>query len=334
MKKLISIFLSITILAGMFIIPTSAATTKNENNGFNINNGTISAFDGTWIYYIKDKQIRKFKNDGTKDAAVYTANNWIYDLYVYDGYIYYNLSGSGINKVKTDGTKNQVLVKSDDIRNYQVVNGYIYFVEYNKTYNLCSVKTDGTGKKTIVKNVDTNYKFFVSSGYIYYAATRTVKVQTWTENVSEWIRIKTDGTGKKTYDFKPNTNNLIVDNGNIYYDNYDNKFFCLDTKGKTTELKFTLAYNDKLLGIYDGVVYYFTYDDTAKVYKLMQMNLDGTGKKVIVKLKSRYSDHSFNISGGWIIYEDDGYALYARSLDGKQKKTLKKGTTTRTDIGM
>ncbi len=339
-KRILSLFLAITIIMSVFSIPSSAAT-KSENNGFNMKNGILAAFDGEWLYFGNDTQIRKLKNDGSKNLLVYTIEKdrtrGLDEIYVYDGYIYYSISSSGgldggIFKVKTDGKNNQVIYKSDDIICFQVVDGRAYFIEENNgSDNLCSIKLDGTGKKTHVKNVERSYYFYVSNGYIYYVQTKTVKVETWTERVSEWKRIKPDGTGKKTYSFDPYNDNIVVDNGNIYYIK-NNKLFCQNSKGKVTEYEFDLDYN-RFMGVYNDVAYYFEYDSKTKGYKLMQMNLDGSGKKSIAKLKTNY--YSFNIQGNWRLYIDDDGAFYAQSLDGKLKKTLiKPDTTARTDIGL
>lgn len=256
--------------------PTGLYSVKSdgtENVKLNDDRALYLNAEGDFIYY---------RNDLPPDPN----SDWIADK----GYIYrINKDGSG--RTKIGGSM---------VKNFLVVDGWIYYQNPDDKMRLYKMKTDGTNNLKVTDNEATY--FGVEDGWIYYC-----------DQANPWslYRVKTDGTGKvKICD--QNYSIFIVQDGWIYFlDDYD--------KGRLHRMKTDGTDNMKLsdemvsvFNVYGDRVYYtdVSQDGNSRFY---MMDADGANK---FDLKKDNSGGAMIITGGWVYFSRGGTDFYRMKTDG------------------
>ncbi len=339
MKKLISIFMAMTILMGVFIIPVSGADDKLAGNSSgNIVNGYGKAVtsDG-WIYYVlQEKNSKDYNTDS-------------------------------IYKIKIDGTQKKRIYYSDEAFNYigdlNIIGDKLYFLEQtiymtNKAINETTfnvINTDGSNYNTLINGMKEVMNFTVYDNTVYYIVNEKEKKELMKMDLKTKKKTKMDNVVAK-FDKKWKTSNMfsyggisVVDDC-LYYSILMTGFFSwgsntekaakkiagyykLDLKtNKRTKLEGIIGSGDYLFRdtmttvVSDGYIYFGQEQNKGwGDYSLYRMTTDGKNKtEILTDIKMK----CFNVSNGWIYYcagdTVSKQSIVKIDVNGKNKKTLVK----------
>ncbi len=347
MKKILSIFMTAVMLAGMFMVPTSAATTTTAtevrgNSTFKMK--SISVSDGDWTYYFNNGEIRKVNSKGKNDTLVFKADYRITSLSIYKGYIYYLEATNqyqvfNICRVKTDGTGKKTLVKKVECvrENLQIVDGFIYYYDYDEKSEvdiLYRMKIDGSGKKTLLKSqswrLDKQYTtydptvLFVSDGLMIISKTSYNNEKGYRE---EFIyKCNTDGKKLIALDLSNNDKVIGIDDGYIYFqyrDNDTNKDVIKRMSLADGKIDGKWSYTDTRIDyvtILNGKIYYsYLIPYETDKWCIKRVDLNGKNKKTLYKYKTPDSKSFLEVSGNWIFFDDGGGSFIRMDLNGKNQ---------------
>ena len=256
----------------------------------NIANGGRLAQEGDWIYYKNRYNYKSPDDDGT-----------LSELY----------------KMRADGSGKTKLT-DDKVEDINVLNGWIYYVNFADHNNLYKIRTDGTGR-TKLTGSSTGYSGYSPSlnavdGWLYYY------------NDSDdggLCKIRTDGTGRMKLTGDGATCISVVD-GWIYYQNSSDgdNLYKIRTDG-TGRTKLTDD-SAESLNVADGWIYFYDkfYNASNGSYegRLYKIRTDGTGRTKLI------GDDviMMNVANGWIYYcngSDEG-KLYKIRTDGTGRTKL------------
>ncbi len=327
MKKILSVLLTMAILAGMFIIPAGAATDEIGKNGYR----AVAA--GDYIYYVNGSgNLMRINKDGTnKKLLDGSYNNFSSEnIFVTSDYIYGTYEDSGTHSkynIKTGETE-KITFKAQKgwkspTRVIGVADGYIYYVfdssdirfgeNGNKKYTdsyLYRDKLDKNGKPSL-KNVT-----LIDS----------------TEGVSKEYKGYYD-------DFKSSSYQIaIIANGYLYI-----RIGVADIEGSTTIYSYRMKptgkskteFNDSAvwdsISSYsfrniasDGYYYIVGYDisDNNKTDCIIRVDVIKNTVKKIVKGIIPRSVFTFDVDNGWFYYAVENKGIYKVKTNGSGKTKI------------
>ncbi len=263
------------------------------NTNYNIANGGQVDEENGWLFYSLDDGLYKCKEDGTEKTKIFNSEYGVYDINVIDEWVYFR--DLGIYRIKTDGTYYEQIAAEDIRGGVHLVDGKIYNgSEYRMNF-------DGSGKERIYNNnVASGYTLNIVDGYIYFFDT-----ESYTEN-EKIYKMKLDGSDPQAiYDGR--TDYMIVDNGWIYFADYDNKdLYKMKTDG--TEKQLVAEAHVMCILENNGWIYYVS---DGGIYKI---KTDGTEKRLLSNIDGL---PELQLHGDWLYY-NLGDKLYSIKTDGTE----------------
>ena len=291
---------------------------------------------GEWIFRREGLPIRLVKTriDGTEYQVMDTGNGhvsevsvvgeWVYHTRVNDSITseWYRLTGA-IYRMRLDGTEAELIV--NDFGTFlHVIDGWIYYLNQDSNFNLYRVRTDGTGHERISDSVIITMN--VADGWVFYnlfsqrhlGAPESLFSQLIDDSIyisqnSYIYKVRVDGT-ERTRLSNVNSNTILVDDGWIYYTDFDNNFVLYRMRLDGTEVMRVIDDPVNTPNIVDGWIYYVNFVEDIQQRRLYKVRIDGTERQRV----HDYMVGHFNIGGGWIFYARAlGFApSYKLSLDG------------------
>lgn len=186
-----------------------------------------------------------------------------------DGYIYYRSESTGDNfwtlcRAKPDGSEKKKLSGCGP-ENINVLNGWVYFLDYKDNFSIKKVRTDGTGETKLIEGYCSN--LYVAESGLYFDKRDE-------SNTPQTYRAGLDGS---------NLTKLVPDAAVAYY--YKNKLYFSDVtklgvydiaSGEGKILKQTYVHN---VSVDDSGIYYWAVDEG----EYRRMDLDGGNEEPIYK---------------------------------------------------
>lgn len=262
-----------SILDDEIVKPIEEEPESNErgNTTGNISNVGSAAFDGEWVYYRSNK----------------------------NGSLY---------KMKPDGTEAMLLV-DESVRYINVLNGWVYFKNWDDGGALYKIRTDGSDKTKL--NNDESNSINVVGNWVYYSAGFNAE----TGEFGCLYKIRTDGSQKTQLNNDWSDYINVVD-GWIYYCNRSDNGYLYKMKTDGTEKEKLNEDESIFINVADNWIYYGGYDGTggSLVYYLYKIRTDGTER---TKLNNEYSMY-INVSDGWVYYNRSLSKMCKINTDGTE----------------
>ncbi len=328
MKKIISIFMTVVMLIGIFVIPASAAKEVRGNTTSNtVNRGEVAVY-GDYVYYLYENALYRTTKDG-KNTVCLKRDFAHYGLFATDNYIYGYQEGYGINPYKKysikDKTVENITFKAQKGWEYPdeivaINDGYIYYVFNSRLENnsinensrdsyICRDRLDNKGRPS-VKNVavidkavasDNRYAYYdfvtVSNGYVYSRSLDEILYQD-TYDI-KFNKVKVDGKSKK---------NISFDLGDITYTDF------------------------RRAVLSDGWIYFVGSVKKNDKWNISVYKVDLNGKNLkkvkalITSASYNNSVYGFTVDSGWIYYYTNDKGLYKLKTDGTGNTRVHKPT--------
>lgn len=253
-----------------------------------------------WIYYSSVLGIYKVRTNGTNKITLTEGGN---DIIIVDDWIYYEREG--IYKIRTDGTMKTKLCNDTTVRRLFIADGWIYYSNWDDGHNLYKIKTDGTMRTKL--NDDITSPIAIEGEWFYY-----LKVETYNkdgqpqreEDIFQLYKIRTNGTGRKKIFSKNNNNIMSIENGWIYYYDYNSSdeseygYYKMRTDGTEKTKLLNLSETDLTIVVGDWIYFYTGVDFYKK-------RTDGTEKTKLCG--DVHNVRHFEIVGDWIYYYEEQY---------------------------
>jgi putative cell wall-binding protein len=226
----------------------------------------------------------------------------------YKGYIYYSNPNDN-NKVYkmalgiAEGTK-----LSDDVASaINIVNNTIFFINSSDNNSVYSMKLDGS-QRTKLTDANVSSTLLVASDTIYYADNHSLN--------PGMYKMTTNGANK-TKLCDGIINNLVMEDGYLYFGNMENSSYKMYTM-KLDGSEKTKVNNDNTnrFSIENGWIYYVNESDRSRPYKVKS---DGTNRTMIEDVQVK----TLNVFEGWIYYNrSSDLKLFKISVDGLYEMKL------------
>ena len=219
---------------------------------------------GAWVYFIDSVThlLYKVRTDGTDFQRF--GNQKAYSLSVVSGYAFFTTSvgESSLYRTPVDKFEPTEIIKEDmTIFDPCVYEGRIYYRYYLDRYS-----TDLNGQNKVCYGQGSSQGMFFYDGYLYTTGNLTKE--------------KLDGSFKQT--LEKGAMNLTVENGWLYYTDYDShKLYKIKTDGTSKQLVWD-GYCDKL-SVAGNWIYFFLgveFDKNGKVVALKHYKIKTDGTKL------------------------------------------------------
>jgi hypothetical protein len=279
----------------------------NGNSNGNIANGGYVAQEGDWIYYGDgyNNKIYKVKMDGTNRTKL--SDHEGYYINVLNGWVYYvdYSDKHKVCKMKIDGSKKTQLT-TDASSQIHVIGDWIY---YNNQKGIAKMKTNGSCKTQL--NYDSAEYINVVGDWIYYFNDAS--------DISERgiFKIKTDGSDRA--ELSEDGSSINVAGNWIYYLNKEDNNKLYKMKTDATEKTKLTSYTINIINVVGDWIYY-EYDNNNK-QAFAKMKTDGTNETDLIYDKGV----NVNVLGNWIYYLREfgsRYKIYKMKTDGSGLKNV------------
>ena len=289
-------------------IPSEAEIQMASNN---IQNDSLVASDGKWIYYNDSGLCKMRLKDGSKQSVIssdidaehmfYIGNNLYYytfpGYYVLDGETGEDLGFSVFTEscIQSDGSKFYVTGWS----NYE--DGGVY-----------SCKVGSTEKGTKISDIHPT-RLLLQGDYLYVISGFGSINDMPNENYGTWRMNKNGKDLISIFDYCPHY--IVFSGDKMFYTN-ENDMLCSANLDGSNELVFEGADVGNGLNVTDDYILYIA-SDTHTIFRI---DKDGGNK---TELNVDWSD-SLNVVSEWIFYEniDQNYEIYKMSFDGSYNQPI------------
>jgi S1-C subfamily serine protease len=227
-------------------------------------------------------------------------------------WIYISVLDKGLFRMRKDGQEKEK-ISGNAAFNINVMDGWIYFTypyDYPVKEERGHLYKMGTKGNLLTKLTDYEVNsVHVMGDWIYY-------INSEKDNMLYKIRI--DGKGEELI-YENSIANFTVSNGWIYFkEDYDESLYKMRTNGSDKKLLCKDLGIDSCIVVDGDWVYYNTSGKEIGIYKL---GIDGKDKQQILF----EAIDSFNVSGGYIYYNDSYKNIYKIRVDGSNKVRIGTG---------
>jgi predicted small secreted protein len=219
--------------------------------------------------------------------------DWIYFRNKYENFSLY--------KMKLDGS-NITKVSNIDCHAINIIGEWIYFSNGSDEHRIYKMKTDGT---QVVKINNDKYvgRMLVVGNWIYYSDD---------SSAGRLRKIKLDGTGK-TYISTKDAHDFNIIGETVYYREVSSIY-----KSGTDGTKKVKLVDNVFNGVFQVEGDWVYYRNTSDNFKLYKVKTDGSKKTKVGDVRT----DCFNISDGWIYYDNFEGGFYKIKTDGKENTKL------------
>lgn len=244
-----------------------------------ITNETAYAINlvGDTIYYLSvgdtsDISIKTVKTNGSEKKTIKSVHTSISKMYIENGYIYYatNDNNGGIAKLNIDGSNENTIISSE-IRDFEVVDGKIYFT--NKSGDLFVATSTGIDIKKITLENTSIKEFQVKEEWIYY----------YNEDKNALYKVKVDGTSNQLLSEYVKTNIFNVSKDAIYFfDEENKKIDSINFEGNKFKEIVSISTNKTKINVVGDTIYYLdASNNESKIYQMYRVKTNGGNAKTI-----------------------------------------------------
>lgn len=300
-------------------------TTVSNNRGNtigNISNYGFAVENDDWIFYNYDetKIIRINKENGERDVVL--EKEGIDSLNLIDDKLYYDIYDDdevdeGIYVIDLNNNEIQKLCE-DSACDINIVDGYIYYINYSDDGTIYRMNIDGSEKQKI--NSLSFYSLVVEGDWMYVI-----------NSIDDYklSKLKTDGTELIVLDNEHSDCSYINISGEwIYYIlDYEDGIFRVKKDG--SEQQKLITKNVSLINVYKDYVF-FSYEEVND--KSYLCRIDKNGQNLMI-LDSKDNDYEINLIDNTIYcYTDQSCfdyvlaGLYCLDFDGNVKKRIELGS--------
>lgn len=304
----------VVVLAGIEIfsyIQSKPSLEEIQTAANNVQNGSLVASDGTWIYYNDSGLCKMRLKDGAKQSVISSDIYAEHMFYIGNSLYYYSFPGYYV----LDGTTGKDLGFSVFTEGCIQSDGSKFYVTGSSNYDdggVYSTKVGNTQNGTKLSDIHPT-RLLLQGDYLYVVSSFTSINDLPNENYGVWRMSKNGKDPILLFDYCPTY--LVFSGKKIYYTN-ENKIVCSANLDGSDETVFEGSVVNGGLNVSENYIFYIC-SDTQIIYR---MDKDGKNK---VELNSDRSG-SLNIIEDWIFYEnqDHDYEIYKMSFDGTYNQPI------------
>ena len=220
----------------------------------------------------------------------------------YKGSNYYSNPNDNNNIYKTNfGIAEGIKLSEDTASAINIINNTIFYINSSDNRSVYSMKLDGS-QRTKLTDVNVSPTLLAANDSIYYA-------DNYSPNPGMY-KMNTNGTNKtKLCDGM--IDNLVMEDGYLYFNNMDNSSYKMYTM-KLDGSEKTKVNNDNaaMFSVENGWIYYVNTSDRNRAYKVKS---DGTNRTMIEDVEVQ----ALNVFDGWIYFSrSSDLKLFKISVDG------------------
>ena len=274
------------------------------------NNGLAALYKGD-IYFVNIYRGEDLYRQCGKMYAQITEDK-VKGINIINDTIYYTTLTGSLKKIDINGENSETILDGD-VDNIIVTEEHIFYVNTFDKYSIYRYDLNTKENKKICSNICDKINLY--NGYIYYINCTDDLDWYGSGNIH-----KVDINGEKdemVIDIL--TNNIIVDNNNIYYilEEYNHKISRFNIESNNIEDIIEKAVST--FSINNDNIYFGNLDDEGKLYKVNINN------KVVEKISDDIPEN-INIAGEYMYFANSAYGypyrLYKMKLDGSEKQMV------------
>ncbi len=301
-------FVGIKIFSYIQSIPSDEEIQSAANN---IQNGSLVASDGKWIYYNDSGLCKMRLKDGSKQSVVSSDINAEHMFYIGDKLYYYSFPGY----YELNGTAGEDLGFSVFTEGCIQTDGKKFYVTGSSNYEdggVYSTKVGNTEKGTKLSDIHPT-RLLLNGDYLYVLSNFSSINDLPNENYGTWRMNKNGKDVVSLFDFCPNY--LVFSGDQIFYTNED-RIVCSANLDGTNETVFEGTAVNGGLNVSENYIFYID----SETQTIWRMDKDGSNKMEL----NNDNSWSLNIVGEWIFYEnqDYDYEIYKMSFDGSYNQPI------------
>lgn len=233
------------------------------------------SYNNGFVYYTTPSNnggisIKKVSHNGDTNVVLTSTTSESMKMYLEDGYLYYlSTNPNTLQKIDLDG-KNQSVVLTRTISDFEVSDGIIYFTDDNGY--LYKVDTNGENYSQITEK-KISRKFQLLENEVYYYNSDTKKL----------MKINLKNNEESEVSDKLNCDTFNITDTAIYYLDIENSRICsMNLKGKNDKEIVKVNTSNTKINLIDADLYYLDAEESANSYRTHRIKISG---KVVNEIK-------------------------------------------------
>lgn len=277
----------------------------------NVQNDSLVASDGKWIYYDDNGLCKMRLKDGSKQTVVSSDISAEHMFFIGNNLYYYSFPGYYMLKGET-GKDLGFSVFTENCIQFDGRNFYVTGMSNYDDGGVYSCKAGNTEAGKKLSDIHPT-RLLLQGDYLYVMSNYSSINNLPNEYYGTW-RINTNGKNAiSLFDFCPNY--LVFSGNQIFYTNEDRIVCSADLDG-SNEMVFEGAVVNGGLNVSDHYIFFIS----AETKTIWRMDKDGNN---LIELNND-SSGSLNIIDEWIFYEnhDYDYEIYKMNFDGSYNQPI------------